>query len=68
MAGGMRGGGVCKVGGVHGGGRVQWGVRGRTEGHCSGRYASYCNAFLSRILLRLATVRVSEIQLSISEI
>ena len=27
------------------------GVRGRREGHCSGRYASYWNAFLFNILL-----------------
>ena len=50
--GGMHGGGACMAGehtwqgacvmGVHGGG----GVHGRRDGHCSGRYASYWNAFL----------------------
>ena len=30
--------------GMHGGGCV-WGVHGRRDGHCSGRYASYWNAF-----------------------
>ena len=34
---GMCGWGVCMAG---------WGVRGRTDGHYSGRYASYWNAFL----------------------
>ena len=37
------GGGVCVA---RGGG----GVRGRREGHCSGRYASYWNAFLSLMI------------------
>ena len=36
MAGGMHGGGACMVGGMHC----------RRHGHCSGRYASYWNAFL----------------------
>ena len=34
--------GVCVVGSVCGRG----GMRGRRDGHCSGRYASYWNAFL----------------------
>ena len=34
--------GVCKAGGVRGRG----GVHGRRDGHCSGQYASYWNAFL----------------------
>ena len=40
MAGGQHGwqGEVCMVGGG--------GMRGRRDGHCSGRYASYWNAFL----------------------
>ena len=33
---------VCVVGVMHGKG----GVRGRRDGHCSGRYASHWNAFL----------------------
>ena len=44
-AGGMHAGGrvvrACMAGGVHG-----RGLRGRRDGHCSGRYASYLNAFL----------------------
>ena len=36
-------------GGMHDeGGRLWQGVRGRRDGHCSGRYASYWNAFLLR--------------------
>ena len=58
MAGGMHGGGghawqwSCVAGGVHGRGYVwqrcawQGGMLGRIDGHCSGRYASYWNAFL----------------------
>ena len=42
MAGGMCGSGACIAGGVCGKG----GVRGRKNGKCSGRYASYWNAFL----------------------
>ena len=34
-------------GGMHGGG----GMRGRRDGHCSGRYASYLNAFLLNLYL-----------------
>ena len=41
--GGVYGRWACMVGGVHGKGG---GVRGRRDGHCSGRYASYWNAFL----------------------
>ena len=45
---------ACMAGGMHGGGRHvrQGGVwhrgimRGRRDGYCSGRYASYWNAFL----------------------
>ena len=52
------GGGACVVGGcvargMCGSGRV-WrggGVRGRRDGHCSGQYASYWNAFLLGIVL-----------------
>ena len=34
---------VCMAGGMRGGGG---GMRGRRDGHCSGRYASHWNAFL----------------------
>ena len=46
--GGMHGkGGACVAGGVYGG-RVCMvaGIRSRRDGHCSGRYGSYWNAFL----------------------
>ena len=47
MAGGMHGGGIHGKGGVHGRGAcVVGGMHGRRDGHCSGRYASYWNAFL----------------------
>ena len=60
MAGGMHGRRVCMargasmVGGMHGGGMHdrergcvwQGGMRGRTDGHSSGRYATYWNVFL----------------------
>ena len=38
--------GACVAGGHpwHGGG--EGGLRGRRDGHCSGRYTSYWNAFL----------------------
>ena len=39
--------GACVVVGMHGSGVcVVGGMRGRGDGHCSGRYASYWNAFL----------------------
>ena len=38
--GGMHGKGACMAGG---------GMRGRRDGHCSGRYASYWNAFLFQL-------------------
>ena len=39
---------ACVVGGgMHGGG----GMRGRRDGHCNGRYASYLNAFLLNLYL-----------------
>ena len=41
MAGGHAWQGACVAGGVHG-----RGMRGRRNGHCSGRYASYWNAYL----------------------
>ena len=44
--GGMRGTGACVAGGVHGG---EGGVRGRRDDHCSGRHASYWNAFLFNV-------------------
>ena len=45
MAGGCAWQGVCMAGGVCGGVHGR-GVCGRRDGHCSGRYASYWNAFL----------------------
>ena len=59
-SGGVRGRGVCMVGGMHGRGGHVWqggcmvgegmcgkgGMCGRKNGNCSGRYASYWNAFL----------------------
>ena len=46
--GGMHGGGVCVARGMCGSGGLAWqeGMCGRRNGHCSGRYASYWNAFL----------------------
>ena len=41
---GMYGGGMCGKGCMVG--EVGGGVRGRRDGHCSGRYASYWNSFL----------------------
>ena len=39
----------CRArGAMHGRGSMARGVRGRGDGHCSGRYASYWNAFLLR--------------------
>ena len=45
--------GVCMAGGVHGkggmhgkGACIAGGIHGRRDGNCSGRYASYWNAFL----------------------
>ena len=48
MAGGhMHGRGACMAGGYVLGGRAWWGgMRARKNGNCSGRYASYWNAFL----------------------
>ena len=46
---GMHGRGVCVAGGMHG---RRGSMHGRRDGHCSGRYASYWNAFLlSQIFL-----------------
>ena len=45
MVGGARQ-GACKAGGVHG----------RRDGHYSGRYASYWNAFLFFISLAMETI------------
>ena len=56
----MHGMGCVWQGGMHGRGHVWWGhawlggMCGRRDGHCSGRYASYWNAFLwCHCLLRL---------------
>ena len=38
--------GLCMAGGMHGG----EGRHGRRDGHCSGRYASYWNAFLFNLV------------------
>ena len=46
MVGGMHGEGACVVGSMHGRGLCGMGVHGRRDGHCSGQYASYWNAFL----------------------
>ena len=47
MAGGLAWQGVCMAGGMHGRGTcVAGGVRARRDGHCSGRYVSFWNAFL----------------------
>ena len=44
-----------------GGGHAWQGVRsGRRDGHCSGRYASYWNAFLFKLLI-VSTVHISHI-------
>ena len=59
--GGMHGWGACMVGGMHGEGCIEGGMCGRgvcvaggmcgrRDGHCSGWYASYWNAFLLVIL------------------
>ena len=45
--GGMYGGGTCVVGACMAGGHAWQGdMHSRRDGHCSGRYASYWNAFL----------------------
>ena len=51
MAEGMHGGGHAWQGGMHGGGGHVWwkgDMHGKGDGHCSGQYASYWNAFLFR--------------------
>ena len=52
--------GVCVHGrGMHGGGHARGrGMRGRRDGHCSRRYASYWNASLFRYLIILWEVEV----------
>ena len=50
-----RGACVAGPGGMYGGGGHAWqgaGVRGRRDGHYSGRYASYWNAFLLEIFVQ----------------
>ena len=57
--GGIRGRGTCGGGHVWqgvcmaGGCVAKGGMRGRRDGHCSGRYASYWNAFLSKVKVRI---------------
>ena len=46
MAVGMCGRGACMAGGMHGGVGGGGGMHGRRDGHCSGWYASYWNAYL----------------------
>ena len=48
VVGGMRGRGACMAGGTCMAGGCAWqgAMCGRRNGHCSGRYASYWNAFL----------------------
>ena len=53
--GGMCGRGVCMAGGMRG---RKGGMPARRDGHCSGRYASYWNAFL--LLTRTLLKRISE--------
>ena len=74
MAGGdMRGGGTCVVGhawqeGMCGGGDMHgrgcaWqggGMRGRKDGHCSGQYPSYWNAFLLALDSWITEIRDSQ--------
>ena len=57
--GGMHGRGVCMTGGVcsrghvwHGGVCVVGSMHGRRDGHCSGWYASYWNAFLLKEIFK----------------
>ena len=59
IVGGVCGRGACMAGGMHGGrggmrgrGHVwRGGMHGRRDSHCSGRYASYWNAFLFQKLI-----------------
>ena len=60
MTGGMHGRGHAWQGGMHGrgcawqGGHVwQGSICGRRHGHCTGRYASYWNAFLLHVITLL---------------
>ena len=53
--GGMCGRGVCMAGGMRG---RKGGMPARRDGHCSGRYASYWNAFL--LLTRTLLNRISQ--------
>ena len=53
-------GGSCMAGGMHGGGGGVHGkgcVHGRKEGHYSGWYASYWNAFLFKLINLLALAK-----------
>ena len=53
------GGGACMAGGLHGKGGgvcVAGGGRAWQDGHCSGQYASYWNAFLLKILILLTPI------------
>ena len=66
MAGGVRGTGACVARGVRGRRPcMAWGegggVRGRRDGQCSGRYASYWNAFLLLFFLNINALIFKEI-------
>ena len=77
VAGGMCGMGACVAGGMCGRGHVwqgAWqgvwqracmvgGMHGRRDGHCSGRYASYWNAFLLGFRLQLLQYQLFSIAL-----
>ena len=55
----MHGGQSCMTGGVHDGGHAWWrlGMRGRRDGHCGGRYASYWNTFLKFVPVTFVTLQ-----------
>ena len=54
VAGAMHGRGACMTGGVHGQEVCMAG--GRRDGHCSGRYTSYWNAFLLKYNSTMYTI------------
>ena len=79
MAGGVHGGGgACMAGGMYGehvwqrgdmhcaGGRGWGGMHDRRNGHCSGRYASYWNAFLSIKNIEICVLFIAEDELVLS--
>ena len=64
--GGVHGGGACVAGGCAWWGHAWrgrawwWGVRGRRDGYCNGRYASYWNAFLLRTIVLVFIIGVNK--------